>query len=201
MIYIRVFKNSLTFNNFHSSFQSDFFKHIRDVLKRNGTAVDAAIASLICNGVYSSQSMGIGGGFLMTIYSKETGKVETLNARETAPGAATKNMYHGDEKTSEKGKLQICCYNNESLVCITLSNFYRDIYANLCISGPLSIAIPGEIFGYFEAKKKYGNKNISMLSLMQPTIDMCRNGIEVSWSAAKDLKSSEKLIFKDPGMR
>ena len=47
--------------------------------------------------------MGIGGGFLMTIYSKETGKVETLNARETAPGAATRDMYHGDAKASEKG--------------------------------------------------------------------------------------------------
>ena len=79
--------------------------HFSDVLRRNGTAVDAAIAALICNGVYSSQSMGIGGGFLMTIYSKETGKVETLNARETAPGAATRDMYHGDAKASEKGKI------------------------------------------------------------------------------------------------
>ena len=92
--------------------------HIRDVLKRNGTAVDAAIASLICNGVYSSQSMGIGGGFLMTIFSKETGKVETLNARETAPGAATKNMYHGDEKTSEKGALQFYSCYHDSRLCI-----------------------------------------------------------------------------------
>jgi gamma-glutamyltranspeptidase/glutathione hydrolase/leukotriene-C4 hydrolase len=49
--------------------------------------------------------MGIGGGFLMTIYSKQTGKVETLNARETAPGNATTNMYHGDAKASEKGTL------------------------------------------------------------------------------------------------
>ena len=73
------------------------------MLKRNGTAVDAAIASLICNGVYSSQSMGIGGGFLMTIYTKDSGKIETLNARETAPGAATQDMYHGDAKASEKG--------------------------------------------------------------------------------------------------
>ena len=83
------------------------FVSIRDVLKRNGTAVDAAIASLICNGVYSSQSMGIGGGFLMTIYSKESGKIDTLNARETAPGNATINMYHGDAKASEKGTFNI----------------------------------------------------------------------------------------------
>ena len=74
-------------------------------------------------------------------------------------------------------------------------------YFKLIFIGPLSIAVPGEIYGYFEAKEKYGNKNISMLSLMQPTIDMCRNGIEVSWSAVKSLKSSEELILKDPGMR
>ena len=73
--------------------------------------------------------MGIGGGFLMTIFSKETGKVETLNARETAPGAATINMYHGDEKTSEKGNLQLYCCNHESLLYNQVSTeIQRQIY-------------------------------------------------------------------------
>ena len=40
-----------------------------------------------------------------------------------------------------------------------------------------------------------------MLDLMQPTIDMCRNGIEVSWSAVEALTGQEELILKDPGMR
>ena len=39
----------------------------------------------------------------MTIFSKKDNKIETLNARETAPGAATEDMYHGDDKLSEKG--------------------------------------------------------------------------------------------------
>ena len=51
--------------------------------------------------------MGIGGGFLMTIYSKDRGKIETLNARETAPGAATENMFNGNAKCAETGRLRI----------------------------------------------------------------------------------------------
>jgi gamma-glutamyltranspeptidase/glutathione hydrolase/leukotriene-C4 hydrolase len=39
----------------------------RDILALGGTAVDAAIATLFCNGVANPQSMGIGGGFLMTV--------------------------------------------------------------------------------------------------------------------------------------
>jgi len=41
----------------------------RDVLQEGGTAVDAALAALFCNGVYNCQSMGLGGGFLMTVYT------------------------------------------------------------------------------------------------------------------------------------
>ncbi|XP_065365119.1 glutathione hydrolase 1 proenzyme [Calliphora vicina] len=60
-----------------------------------GSAVDAAIATLICEGVILPHSMGIGGGFMATVYTKKNGKIETLMARESAPAAAHKNMFVG----------------------------------------------------------------------------------------------------------
>ena len=41
-----------------------------DILRENGTAVDAAVAALVCDGVFNSHSMGLGGGFLLTFYNR-----------------------------------------------------------------------------------------------------------------------------------
>jgi hypothetical protein len=42
----------------------------RQILEKNGTTVDAALAAAICNGVMNAHSMGIGGGCVMIIYSQ-----------------------------------------------------------------------------------------------------------------------------------
>ena len=47
------------------------------------------------------------GGFVMTIYSASTGEATTLTARETAPAAATEDMFHGNPELSKKGPLAI----------------------------------------------------------------------------------------------
>lgn len=119
------------------------------------------------------QSMGLGGGFLMTIYTKETGKIETLNAREVAPMDAYRDMFVGNASLSSK-------------------------------SG-LSIAVPGELKGYWEAHQKYGV--LDWAEIVQPTIDLCRNGHLVTPFLAKmfakrktQLLNSESLreVFIDP---
>ena len=57
--------------------------------------------------------------------------------------------------------------------------------------------MPGQVRGYFEAKQRFGNPDISWESLVQPAIDMARNGVTVSWSQAKALKDNRKYILAD----
>lgn len=78
----------------------------KDILSQNGTAVDATIATMFCNGLVTMHSMGIGGGFLMTIYIKENKTAISLNAREVAPNAAKSDMF-SDEKKSKIGALAV----------------------------------------------------------------------------------------------
>ncbi|XP_068268555.1 LOW QUALITY PROTEIN: glutathione hydrolase 5 proenzyme [Nyctibius grandis] len=67
----------------------------RDILKSGGTAVDAAIAGLICTSVMNPQSSGLGGGVVFTIYNASTGAVEVINARETAPRVFPPDLLSG----------------------------------------------------------------------------------------------------------
>ncbi|XP_078694068.1 glutathione hydrolase 1 proenzyme-like [Branchiostoma floridae x Branchiostoma belcheri] len=78
-----------------------------DILEKGGSAVDAAIASLLCIGLTNPDSSGIGGGLFMTIYNKETRTAEIINARAMAPAAATENMYKKNHKLSRLGGLSV----------------------------------------------------------------------------------------------
>ncbi|XP_067679933.1 glutathione hydrolase 1 proenzyme-like [Haliotis asinina] len=79
----------------------------RDILQDDGNAVDAAIAALLCMSVADPQSMGIGGGFFMTVYNRTTKMSSIIDARETAPAAATQDMFEKNPSQSEKGGLSV----------------------------------------------------------------------------------------------
>ncbi|XP_050350816.1 glutathione hydrolase 1 proenzyme-like [Nymphalis io] len=71
----------------------------RSILEREGSAVDAAIATLFCEGIGCAQCMGLGGGFLATVYDASSGRVRVLNARERAPAATREDMYTNASST------------------------------------------------------------------------------------------------------
>ena len=75
----------------------------KSIVDAGGNVADVAVATIICEGITCPQSSGLGGGFLLTIYIKEKGTIETLNAREVAPKLATETMYVNDPQGSVKG--------------------------------------------------------------------------------------------------
>jgi len=65
----------------------------KDILKMGGSAVDSAVATLFCTGLFNMESCGIGGGGFMNVYIRATKKSIIYDYRETAPAAATKDMF------------------------------------------------------------------------------------------------------------
>ncbi|XP_026327850.1 glutathione hydrolase 1 proenzyme-like isoform X2 [Hyposmocoma kahamanoa] len=79
----------------------------RSILMKNGSAVDAAIASMFCNHLLNQQSMGIGGGFFMTVFIKDEEKAYAVNAREKAPAQATTDMFGNNSDKASRGPLAV----------------------------------------------------------------------------------------------
>ncbi|XP_037679468.1 glutathione hydrolase 5 proenzyme isoform X2 [Choloepus didactylus] len=98
----------------------------RAVLQQRGTPVDAAIAALVCTSVVNPQSTGLGGGVIFTIYNATTGKVETINARETVPSSHVPGLLDQCEKAQPLG------------------------------TGAQWIGVPGELRGYAVAHRRHG---------------------------------------------
>ncbi|NEX94447.1 gamma-glutamyltransferase [Caulobacter sp. 17J65-9] len=64
-----------------------------DVLKRGGSAVDAAIAIQSVLGLVEPQSSGLGGGAFMLVYDAKSGEITAYDGRETAPAGASPTMF------------------------------------------------------------------------------------------------------------
>ncbi|CAG9864724.1 unnamed protein product [Phyllotreta striolata] len=79
----------------------------RDIMQEGGTVIDAAIATALCEGVVNPSTTGVGGGFLATIYNRTTGEVFSFNSRESAPAAATRDMFVKNPTLSSRGGLSV----------------------------------------------------------------------------------------------
>ncbi|HXU96480.1 MAG TPA: gamma-glutamyltransferase [Jiangellaceae bacterium] len=64
-----------------------------DVLRRGGNAVDAAVATAAALGVTEPYSAGIGGGGFFVYYDARTGRIHTIDGRETAPADMGQNAF------------------------------------------------------------------------------------------------------------
>jgi len=67
------------------------------VLRKGGSAADAAVAVQAVLSLVEPQSSGLGGGAFMTFYDARTGKVTAYDGRETAPGGAGPDMFMGPD--------------------------------------------------------------------------------------------------------
>lgn len=80
------------------------------ILQQGGNVVDAAIAASFALSVVRPASCGLGGGGFMVIWNAKTQQATALDYRETAPKAATRELFtkhHGPEPDSVRGGLAI----------------------------------------------------------------------------------------------
>ncbi len=142
-----------------------------DVIEHGGNAVDAAVAVALALGVTNSASCGIGGGGFMLIYWAKDHKLYALDYRETAPKAASADMYFRNGKPVEE----------------------------LARTGALAVAVPGELAGLDAALRRFGTMPFS--SLVAPAVKLAREGFVLSPHMARDIAFSASQIVKDPGFR
>lgn len=124
-----------------------------EVLRKGGNAVDAAVAAAATLGVTEPYSAGIGGGGYFVFYNAKTGKVSTIDGRETAP-AAMKHDAFIDPKTGKP----------------------YTFTPELVTSG-VSVGVPGTAATWERALERWGT--LSLGDALQPAIKVATRGFVV----------------------
>ncbi len=141
-----------------------------EILKAGGNAVDAAVATGFALAVTSSSNGNIGGGGFMTIRMAD-GRMATIDYREVAPAAATRNMYLGPD-----GKL-----TDKSTV------------------GYLASGVPGSVAGLTEVLAKYGT--MPLAKVIAPAIRLASEGYVVPGDTGRPAGPCGRLIAQFEGAR
>lgn len=123
-----------------------------DILKKGGSAVDAAIAVQAVLTLVEPQSSGIGGGAFLMHWSPETGDVTAYDGRETAPDAATPDLFLDE--------------NGKPFDFLT------------AVKSGRSVGVPGAIAMLSLAHREYGR--LPWDQLFESAIELSENGFEVS---------------------
>jgi gamma-glutamyltranspeptidase/glutathione hydrolase len=138
-----------------------------DVLKRGGTAVDAAIAANATIGLMEPTGNGVGGDLFAIVWDAKTKKLYGLNASGRSPKSLTLAKLREELRKLDR--------------------------TTIPPRGPLPVSVPGTVDGWFELHGKFGK--LPMKELLQPAINYARNGFPVTeviaegWAAnVKNLK-------------
>ena len=136
-----------------------------DILRRGGSAIDAAVAVGYALAVVYPAAGNLGGGGFMTIQFAD-GRSTFLDFREKAPLAARRDMYLEKDGNVLKG---------------------------LTTTGWLAVGVPGTVSGLEYARKKYGTMNRA--ALIEPAIGLAEDGfildqgdVDMLASATEDFK-------------
>jgi gamma-glutamyltranspeptidase/glutathione hydrolase len=141
-----------------------------DILKMGGNAIDAAVAVGYAQAVVNPCCGNIGGGGFMTIHLAD-GRDTFINFRETAPAAATANMYLDAEGNVKKG---------------------ASLY------GYGAVGVPGTVMGMDLAERKYGR--LTREQVMAPAIKLARDGFVLTRADTDILDTTVKRFAQDPGI-
>jgi gamma-glutamyltranspeptidase/glutathione hydrolase len=132
------------------------------IFKLGGNAVDAAVAIAFSLAVTYPEAGNLGGGGFMTLYVDH--RPYFLDYRETAPLAATKNMYLDDKGEVIKG---------------------------MSLFGARAVGVPGTVEGMWEAQKRFGK--LKWKQVLAPAIGYAQNGfiVDEQLQARKDASSKD----------
>ena len=143
-----------------------------EVLRKGGTAVDAAVAVQMVLGIVEPQSSGIGGGAFMLHYNAATKAVTTYDGRETAPAAATENYLRW------------------------VSDADRTVPKPNARSSGRSIGTPGVIHMLDTAHKDAGK--LAWKELFDPAIQIATDGFKISPRMSASIAGSATSLARDP---
>lgn len=133
-----------------------------EVLQEGGNAVDAAVAVGLALAVTHPTAGNLGGGGFMLIRFPD-GRSTFLDFRETAPAAASRDMYLDAEGNA----------TDRSVV------------------GYQASGVPGSARGFAMAQQKYGSK--SWKRLIAPARELARDGFALPWGLAQALRGDSRL--------
>jgi gamma-glutamyltranspeptidase/glutathione hydrolase len=148
-----------------------------DVMRRGGNAIDAIVAVAFAQAVVTPRAGNIGGGGFL-LYRQADGQVFGLDFRETAPAAASRNMYL-DSAGNEK--------------VIQLSD---TVFTSPSLTGALAAGVPGSVAGLFEAHRRFGH--LAWKDVVAPAIALARDGHVVDSIRAEIIFKQARRLRRFP---